>query len=79
MACGRVTRRRALGLGAAGVTAIGISPGPLSGVGRAMAQASPDTVVYVSNAGDPSIGILSMNRANGDLDLIEKVAIPGAE
>ena len=44
-----------------------------------MAQASPDTVVYVSNAGDPSIGLLSMNRTNGDLDLIEKVAIPGAE
>src|SRR6476620_3487518 len=79
MARGLVTRRRALGLGAAGVTAIGITPGPLSGVGTAMAQASPDTVVYVSNAGDPSIGILSMNRTNGDLDLIEKVAIPGAE
>jgi 6-phosphogluconolactonase len=79
MARGLVTRRRALGLGAAGVTAIGITPGPLSGVGRAMAQASPDTVVYVSNAGDPSIGLLSMNRANGDLDLVEKVAIPGAE
>lgn len=79
MTRGWVTRRRALGLGAAGMTAIGITPGPLSGVGKAMAQAAPDTVVYVSNAGDPSIGILSMNRANGDLDLIEKVAIPGAE
>src|SRR6478672_11785567 len=79
MARGRVTRRRALGLGAAGLTAIGTIPEPLSGVGRAMAQAAPDTVVYVSNAGDPSIGLLSMNRANGDLDLIEKVAIPGAE
>ena len=53
---GRVTRRRVLGLGAAGMTAIGMTPGPFSGVGRAMAQASPDTVVYVSNAGDPSIG-----------------------
>jgi 6-phosphogluconolactonase len=44
-----------------------------------MAQAAPETVVYVSNAGDPSIGILSMNRASGDVDPIEKVAIPGAE
>ena len=44
-----------------------------------MAQAAPDTVVYVSNAGDPSIGILSMNRTNGDLDLLDKVAIPEAE
>src|SRR5688500_9637325 len=79
MTRGRVTRRRVLGLGAAGVTAIGIIPGPSSGVRRAMAQAFPDTVVYASNAGDPSIGLLSMNRASGDLDLIEKVAIPGAE
>ena len=79
MARGRVTRRRVLGLGAAGVTAIGINPGPLSGVGRAMAQAASDTVVFVSNAGDPNIGVLSMNRATGDLDLIEKVPIPGAE
>lgn len=43
-----------------------------------MAQAAPDTVVYVSNAGDPSVGVLSMNRATGDLDLIDKTAIPGA-
>jgi 6-phosphogluconolactonase len=78
MTRGRVTRRRVLGLGAAGVTAIGMTPGPFSGVGRAMAQASPDTVVYVSNAGDPSVGVLSMNRAIGDLDLIEKTVIPGA-
>jgi len=44
-----------------------------------MAQATSETVVYVSNAGDPSIGVLAMNRATGDLDLIDKVAIPGAE
>jgi 6-phosphogluconolactonase len=79
MTSGRVTRRRVLGLGAAGVTAIGTTPRHLDGIGSAMAQAAPDTVVYVSNAGDPSIGVLSMNRANGDLDLIDKVAIPGAE
>jgi len=44
-----------------------------------MAEDTPDTVVYVSNAGDPSIHVLAMNRANGDLDLIEKVPIPGAD
>jgi 6-phosphogluconolactonase len=80
----RVTRRRLIGLGAAGLAAIGAAPQPLVGVRRAMAQSTPDTVVpatvvYVSNAGDPSISILAMNRANGDIDLIEKVAIPGAE
>src|SRR5215211_4430081 len=74
-----VTRRRLIGVGAAGLAAIGAARQPLFGVQRAMAQGTPDTVVYVSNAGDPSISILAMNRANGDIDLIEKVAIPGAE
>jgi 6-phosphogluconolactonase len=40
---------------------------------------TPETVVYVSNAGDPSIYALAMNRATGDLDLIDKTAIPGAD
>jgi 6-phosphogluconolactonase len=44
-----------------------------------MAQGTPDTVVYVSNAGDPSISVLAMDRTAGDVDLIEKTAIPGAE
>ena len=44
-----------------------------------MAQGAPETIVYVSNAGDPEIHVLAMNRASGDLDLIDKVAIPGAE
>jgi 6-phosphogluconolactonase len=44
-----------------------------------MSQGTPETVVYVSNAGVPSISILAMNRATGDVDLIEKTAIPGAE
>ena len=44
-----------------------------------MAQSAPETAVYVSNAGDPSIYILSMNRATGDLDVIDKVAIPGTD
>jgi hypothetical protein len=42
-----------------------------------MSQDTADTVVYASNAGDPSISVLAMNRATGDVDLIEKTAIPG--
>ena len=44
-----------------------------------MAQTTPATAVYVSNCGDPSIYVLAMNRATGDLDVIDKVAIPGAD
>lgn len=71
MTKGKPTRRRVLRLGAAGMTALGIT-----GVRRAMAQGTPDTIVYVSNAGDPAIYVLAMNRASGELDLIEKTAIP---
>src|SRR4051794_25995993 len=38
-----------------------------------------DTVIYVSNAGDPSISVLSFDRAKGEVELIEKTPIPGAE
>jgi len=41
-----------------------------------MAQGTPETVVYVSNAGGPEIHVMTMNRASGDLDLIERMAIP---
>src|SRR3954466_9519324 len=44
-----------------------------------MAQEKPETVVYVSNCGDPSISVLSFDRVKGDVELIEKVEIPGAE
>lgn len=44
-----------------------------------MAQPAAETAVYVSNAGDPSIYVLGMNRATGDLDIIDKVAIPGTD
>lgn len=43
-----------------------------------MATTTPQTVVYVSNAGDPSISIFAMNRATGDLAPIDRIAIPGA-
>ncbi|MGE5269124.1 MAG: lactonase family protein, partial [Thiohalocapsa sp.] len=44
-----------------------------------MAQGGSETIVYVANAGDPSVWILAMNRASGDLALIDKTAIPGLE
>src|SRR5262245_32947122 len=43
-----------------------------------MSPGPPETVVYVSKAGDPSISVLAMDRATGDVDLINKTAIPGA-
>jgi 6-phosphogluconolactonase len=73
-----VTRRRLLEIGVGGAAALAAAPRPAIG-GKAMAQTAPETVVYVSNAGDPAIHILSMNRASGELDLIDKVAIPGAD
>ena len=36
-------------------------------------------MVYVSNAGDPSISVLSFDREKGDVELIEKTSIPGTE
>jgi 6-phosphogluconolactonase len=44
-----------------------------------MPRDKPETIVYVSNAGDPSISVLSLDRAKGDVELIEKTPIPGAE
>lgn len=75
----RLTRRRLIGLGAAGITAISAAPQTLFGAPRAMAQSTPETVIYVSNAGDPSISVLAMNRGSGDVELIEKTPIPGTD
>lgn len=44
-----------------------------------MAQSSPETVVYVSNAGSKEVFVFAMNRATGDLDLIETVPVPGTD
>ncbi len=44
-----------------------------------MAQATPDTVVYVSNAGTKDIHVLAMDRATGALAPIETVAVPGTD
>ena len=44
-----------------------------------MAQGTPETVVYVSNAGSKEILVLAMSRATGALDLIEKTPVPGTD
>jgi 6-phosphogluconolactonase len=44
-----------------------------------MAQNTPDTVVYVSNAGSKEIYVLAMNRESGDLTLLDKVPVPGTD
>jgi 6-phosphogluconolactonase len=80
---GQLTRRRLIGRligwGAGGMTALGVLPQPFYGGRKAMAQATPETVVYVSNAEQPEIHVLAFNRASGDVDLIEKVPVPGAD
>ena len=65
-------RRRVLQLGLGAVSL------PLIG-GKAMAQNGPETAVYVSNAGSNDIYCLAMNRQSGELTLIEKVPVPGAD
>ena len=75
----RHSRRRLLALALGGIAA----PRVIAGGGKAMAQTTqqvtPQTVVYVSNAGDPSISILAMDRKTGDLSQIDAMAIPGAD
>jgi 6-phosphogluconolactonase len=71
----RLTRRTTLALGLAGM----VLPRPFIKVGKAMADNLPDTVVYVSDAGNPAVGIFSMNRESGDLTAIDNLAIPGAD
>jgi 6-phosphogluconolactonase len=44
-----------------------------------MAQDTPETVVYVSNAGSKDVFVLAMDRATGALALIEKVPVPGTD
>jgi 6-phosphogluconolactonase len=42
-----------------------------------MAEVTPETIVYVSNAGSTEVYVLAMDRASGDLDLVERVPVPG--
>ena len=57
-------RRRLLQLGLGGIAA---GPLPLFGVRNAMADTSPETTVYVSNAGSKDVYVLAMNRETGAL------------
>jgi 6-phosphogluconolactonase len=72
----RLARRRLLQLGLGGVAA---SPFPLIGVRKAMADTSPETTIYVSNAGSKDVFVLAMDRASGKLDPIEQTAVPGTD
>jgi 6-phosphogluconolactonase len=74
MANMRLTRRQALALGFGGT----LLPSPFIG-GKAMAESTPDTVVYVSNAASKEIYVLAMNRDSGELRLIEKTPVPGTD
>ena len=73
----QISRRRVLAAGLSGVAGLGALD--LTGQRNAIAQSTPDTVIYVSNAGSKDIHVLSMNRESGALDLIEKVAVPGSD
>lgn len=75
----RVERRRVLQGGLGGIAALGGLAFPLAATRRAMADATPQTIVYVSNAGSRDIYVLAMNRATGEMTLIEKTAVPGSD
>src|SRR5271166_5631349 len=79
MSHGRIARRRLLALGLGGIAGLGLGAQTLIGGRKAMAQTSPETVVYVSNAGSKEVFVLGMNRATGGLELIEKTPVPGAD
>ena len=64
----RPTRRQTLALGLGGVAL----SSPFIGGRKAMAESTPDTVVYVSNAGSKEVHVLAMNRQSGELGVIDK-------
>ena len=72
-----MARRRVLALGLGGIAGLGAQT--LVGGRKAMAQNTPETVVYVSNAGSKEVFVLAMNRATGALELIEKTPVPGTD
>ncbi len=77
MSHGRLARRRLLALGLGGIAGLGAQT--LVEGRKAMAQSTPETVVYVSNAGSKEVFVLAMNRATGALELIEKTPVPGTD
>ena len=70
-------RRRLLQLGLGGIAALASLP--LIRSRSVMAANSPETFVYVSNAGSKDIYVLGMNRDSGEITLIEKAPVPGSE
>jgi 6-phosphogluconolactonase len=72
-----IARRRVLALGFGGIAGLGART--LIGGHKAMAQSTPQTLVYVSNAGSKEIFVLAMNQTTGALDLIEKTPVPGTD
>ena len=48
-------------------------------IGRKTGENMTDTVVYVSNAASKEIYALTMSRESGDLDLLDKVPVPGTD
>jgi 6-phosphogluconolactonase len=79
MSHGRMARRRVLALGLGGIAGLGLGAQALIGGRKAMAQGTPETVVYVSNAGSKEVFVLAMNRATGALEPIEKTPVPGTD
>ncbi len=73
MAATRLTRRATLAVGLAGIAI----PKPFIGLRTAMAEDLPETVVYVSNAGNPAVGVFSMSRDSGELTMMADVPVPG--
>jgi hypothetical protein len=71
----RLTRRQTLALALGGIAL----SCPFIRGRKAMANATPDTVVYVSNAGSKEVHAFAMNRQNGELGVIEKAAVPGTD
>ena len=73
MARKQLLRRRILQVG------LGALPVSLIGVPKAMPAETPETTVYVSNAGSKDIYVLAMSRTTGALTLIEKALVPGTD
>jgi hypothetical protein len=69
-----MARRRVLALGLGGPP-LGLGPRTLTG---GPAQDTPETIVYVSNAGSKEVLVLA-NRAKGALELIEKTVVAKVE
>jgi 6-phosphogluconolactonase len=79
MSQGRMVRRRMLVLGLGGIAAFGLGPQSLIEGSNAMTQGTPETVVYVSNAGSKEVVVWAMNRATRGLELIDKTPVPGTD